>query len=165
LVSGPNGLSVPAGIAQTFPVGGLANAGTVIQSTNKQPVALVLELTGPGGDAATLDGATEPAARWIVLPSLPPVPGRTFLVVQNAGRVRAQIRLTAIGPEGQVQKGVPASLSIAPGRTRQIALPEPTGAPISVMLEATSGAVVAGSASLSLNGFGYAATLGTPIAD
>jgi hypothetical protein len=124
----------------------------------------MLELTGPGGDPATLEGATGPATRWLVLPSLSPVLGRTYLVLENPGRVPAQVRLSAIGIEGPIQTGVPASLVIPPGRTREVSLPEPGGTPISVMVESVSGSVVAGSASFSLNGFGYAAALGTPIA-
>ena len=163
LVSGPNGVSVPPQTAMSIPVGGLANAALDVTTTNRESVVAVLELTGPGGDSATLEGAPAPAAAWVVLPSLPPVLGRTYLVVENPGRVAAQVSLTTIGNGGAVATGVPATITVAPGRTRSISLPEPGGVPVSVLVRALTGSVVAGSASFSLNGFAYAATLGTPM--
>ncbi len=163
LVSGPNGASVPPQAAASIPVGGLANAALDVTTTNRQPVVAMLELTGPGGDRATLEGAPVAGAAWVVLPSLPPVLGRTYLVVENPGRVAAQVRLTTIGNGGAVANGVPATITVPPGRTRSMSLPEPGGVPISVLVQALRGSVVAGSASFSLNGFAYAAMLGTPM--
>ncbi|TMK81939.1 MAG: hypothetical protein E6G47_01910 [Actinobacteria bacterium] len=163
LVSGPNGVSVPPQTAVSIPVGGLANAALDVTTTNRESVVAVLELTGPGGDSATLEGAPAPAAAWVVLPSLPPVLGRTYLVVENPGRVAAKVSLSPIGNGGAVATGVPATITIAPGRTRSVSLPEPGGAPVSVLVRVVTGSVVAGSASFSLNGFAYAATLGTPM--
>ena len=122
LVSGPNGVSVPPQTAVSIPVGGLANAALDVTTTNRESVVAVLELTGPGGDSATLEGAPAPAAAWVVLPSLPPVLGRTYLVVENPGRVAAKVSLTPIGNGGAVATGVPATITIAPGRTRSVSL-------------------------------------------
>jgi hypothetical protein len=123
-------------------------------------------LTGTKGDQATIDGAPRPAPRWLVVPTLPPAGGLGLLILENPGRtdVRASIRL--IGADGPVAAALLEQVSVRAGRMLVVGLQGVAGhAPVSAIVVASTGTLVAGSASYSLNGLGYAATLGMPMTD
>jgi hypothetical protein len=160
VASGPNGLSVPGRAVRTFPISGFANAGMLIESTNRRPVVVALRTSGLGADQATVTGTRAALPRWLVLPTAPPTGGRTLLLLENPGRTGVRVSVALLGPNGSIAARGLGSISIPAGRTVQLVLPSAgTTSPAAIVL-ATGGGVVAGSASLSGGGSGFAATLG-----
>jgi hypothetical protein len=160
LVSGPIGLSVPAGGVASFQVDGLPDAGSVVRSTNQVPVALALRLSGPNGDSATLAGAPAPAAAWLVMATVPPSGGTEFVVLENPGRTDAVVTFTLIGGGAAPL----APVTVPAGRTIQVPLAPAVGKrPASVVVHSEGGTIVAAGVSYSSGDTGYAATLAIPI--
>jgi hypothetical protein len=161
LVSGPEGYSVGPGEAKTFQPERLKDSGLVVSASNDRPTIAALRLAGTGGDSATINGTSNTASRWLVLPASPPSGGRTFLLVQNPGRGQVRVSFELIGRNG------PASAirerTILSGRTIRIALPPQGGRPVSALVTARGGTIVAAGASYSSDRSGYAATLGLPM--
>jgi hypothetical protein len=161
LVSGPIGLSVPAGGVATFQVDGLPEAGSVVRSTNQVPVVLALRLAGPNGDSATLAGAPAPAAAWLVMATVPPSGGTEFVVLENPGRTDAVVTFTLIG--GGAAPPL-APVTVPAGRTIQVPLAPVVGKrPASVVVHSEGATIVAAGVSYSSGDTGYAATLAIPI--
>jgi hypothetical protein len=161
LVSGPEGFSVGPGLVKTFEPERVKDAGYVVASSNGRPLVAALRLAGPGGDAATIDGSATTANRWLVLPAVPPSGGRSFLVLQNPGRDRVDVTIRLIGGGGPVLLG-PGSRTLLPGRTIRVTLPPQEG-PVSAVVTARGGTIVASAASYSADLAGYASTLGLPM--
>jgi hypothetical protein len=161
VVSGPNGISIPAASAARAPVPPPPPAA-VVEAINGQPFAAVMTVPGPQGDTGIVSGSSSGHWAWLVLPSLAPRGGQSQLVLVNPGQTVATVTLSLFGPDGPVPG--PAPISIGPGRRFILALPSPDGVPLSVLARARGGTIVAGSASYSAAG-GYAATEGVPIGE
>ena len=162
LVSGPEGFSVGPGEVKTFQPERVKDAGLLVAGSNGRPMIAALRLTGPREDSATLNGSSTTAGDWLVMPTLPPTGGRSFLFLQNPGRRRVEVSFQLIGSEGPS----PASIrtrTIPPGGTIWIILPPQGDRPVSAVVSARGGTIVASVASYSLDRTGYAATLGLPI--
>lgn len=161
LVSGPVGLSVPAGGVATFQVDGLPDAGALVRSTNGVPVALALRLTGENGDVATLFGAPEAAASWLAMATVPPNGGTQSLVLENPGPTDSIVTFTLIGAAAAPPL---APVTVPAGRTIQVALGPAVGKRgVSVLVRSQAGGIVVASMSSSAGGTGYAVTLAIPI--
>lgn len=160
LVSGPEGFSVGPDEVKTFQPERVKDSGLLVAASNDRPIVASLRLTGSRGDSATINGSSITAARWLVLPTLPPSGGRSFLFVQNPGRRQVEVSFRLIGNDG------PAApirqRTILPGRTIRIGLPF-QGGPLSALVSARGGTIVAAVASYSVDRTGYAATLGLPM--
>jgi hypothetical protein len=162
VASGPNGVSVASNAVATSSVDLPGAPGIALQSMNGQPMVAAVRVEGPSGDADTVGLATAPARRWLVLPSVPPAGGLTFVILQNVGESTAQVSFTLLGPDGAVAPALPG-VSVPPGRTIRVPVRSAGGA-VTVLAEAALGTIVAGSASSSSDGSGFAATLGLPVA-
>jgi hypothetical protein len=161
LVSGPEGFSVGPGQVKTFLPERVKDAGLVVASSNGRPLLVALRVTGPGGDEATIDGSATTAGRWLVLPALPPSGGRSFLVLQNPGKDRVDLNIRLMGSGGPILSWA-GSRTLLPGRTIRISLPVQEG-PVSAVVTARGGTIVAAAASYSPDRAGYASTLGLPM--
>jgi hypothetical protein len=159
LVSGPNGVSIPPGSVVGAPLAPPPAAG-IIEATNGQPFASIMTAGGPQGDSDMVSGSPAGHPSWLVLPSRPPTGGQSLLVLVNPGKTEARVTLSLFGPDGPLPS--PGPLSIRPGRRITLALPSSGGVPVSVLVRARGGTIVAGTASYSAAG-GYAATQGVPI--
>jgi hypothetical protein len=161
LVSGPEGLTVGPGEVKTFSPERMKDAGLLVDSTNGRPILVAVRLTGPRGDSAIVSGTSTTARRWLVLPALPPVEGRSIVLVQNPGRSRVEVSFQLFGSDGSAASI--RSRSIPPGRTIKVILPNQGGRPVSTVVTARGGTVVAAIASYFSDRAGYAATLGLPM--
>jgi uncharacterized protein DUF5719 len=162
LLSGPEGLSVGPDEVKTFEPGRVKDAGLLVEAANGRAVLTALRLTGPGGDSAIINGVSDTAGRWLVMPALPPSGGRGFLVLQNPGRRPVQVSFRLIGTEGPAPASIPSRV-IPAGRTIRLALPSPGRRPLSAVVSAEGGTIVASAASYSSGRTAYAATLGLPM--
>jgi uncharacterized protein DUF5719 len=163
LVSGQSGLKVGGTEVKTYPVDA-RNTGTVVQSANDVPVAATRRLPGENGDDAAVTGATGPSPAWLVLPAMPPSGGLGLLVLENPGPEAATVSIRLFGQDGPVAAPLFESVSVPAGRTIGVGLLSTVGrTPVAAVVEASRGTIVAGSASYSLGGSAYAATLGVPI--
>ncbi len=161
VVSGPDGISLAAGEVRTIDVKGLT-LGAVVQSDNRQPICAVLRVAGPRGDEATVTGTPGAARAWLVLPALTPKGGRSLLVLQNPGRSGLRLAIQLLGPSGAVPAPRLSAISLPPGRTISVAIPVFASRPLTVVVRAQGGTVVAGTASYPAGG-GYAAMLALPM--
>ena len=161
VASGPNGVSVPSNAVATSSVDLSGAPGIVLRSMNGQSMVAAVRVQGPSGDSDTVNPATAPSRRWLVLPSVTPVGGLTYVILQNVGESIAQVSFTLLGPDGPVVPALPG-VSVPPGRTISVRVRSGGGA-VTVLAEAASGTIVAGSASSSSDGSGFAATLGLPV--
>jgi hypothetical protein len=163
LVSGVNGVSFGPGEVSSFDPAASAGLGVVVESTNQVPVVVARLEVGGQGDLASLGGATAGAARWLVMPGLPPSGGRGFLVLENPGRTAVRVSLAYIGRTGPPRAAPNGSVTVPAGRMVVFDLSADTGGkPITVVVAARGGTIVAASASYSRGG-GYGATLGEPM--
>lgn len=162
LMSGLEGFSVGPGEVKTFRTERVKDAGMLVAASNGRPMIPALRLTGLHGDSAMLNGSPTTSSRWLVMPALPPSGGRSFVLLQNPGRGRVEVSVRLIGSDGHPPASV-GQRAIPPGRTIRISLPSQGGRPVSAMVSARGGTVVAAVASYSLDRTGYAATLGLPI--
>jgi hypothetical protein len=136
----------------------------VVQSSNQVPVVAVRRTDGESGDSAILGGEADAARAWVVLPAVAPAGGNQLLLLQNAGRVDASVSLILIGRSGPIDNPSTDSMVVPSGRLVTVDLSSVSaGSPVSVLVTASQGTIVAGCASYSLDGKGYAATLGVPV--
>jgi len=162
LVSGAEGLSLAADAVRTFEPARLKDAGLLVEDSNGRPVISAVGLTGPRGDSAGLNGSTVAARRWLVMPGLPPTGGRAYLLVQNPGRHPVEVSFRLIGAGATPPRSILPRVVLS-GRTMKLALPLQGGRPVSVLVDADGGTIVAAAASYSLGRTAYAATLGMPM--
>jgi hypothetical protein len=164
LVTGLDPVSLGPGEVKAFGLGGLADAGVVVQSSNRVPVVAVRRTVGESGDAAVLGGEGDGARAWVVLPAVAPEGGSQLLLLQNAGRVDASVSLILIGRSGPIDNPSTDSMVVPSGRLVTVDLSSVSAdSPVSVLVTASQGTIVAGCASYSLDGKGYAGTLGVPV--
>jgi hypothetical protein len=164
VLSGVGAISLGPGAVRLVELGDLTDAGVVIRSTNHVPIVATRRAAGERGDVATGGGAPEAAARWIVLPSLTPAGGRILLLLENPGRTDADVGLVFLGRGGGIEAPAVDRLTVKSNRMVVVDLSSALGArPITVVVTAGGGTIVAGTASYSLGGDGYASTLGEVI--
>jgi hypothetical protein len=85
-------------------------------------------------------------------------------VIENSGPTDARVTLTLIGRGGEVSAPSIDRLTVGSDRMAVLDLSTAVGhRPITVLVTAAGGTVVAGSASYSLGGNGYASTLGEAV--
>jgi hypothetical protein len=101
-------------------------------------------------DVASTAGAPRTATDWVVLPPTPPAGGTAVVLLQNPGRVPAEVRLTPLGPEGPAD---PQTVTVPALSTARVDLPQPAAAAV----HALSGEVVAAGASLGPRTYAVAA--------
>jgi hypothetical protein len=163
-VAGPGGITLQPEGVRTIEVDELADASVVVHAPQDQAVAVAMRLAGEGGDGATITGAPRAVSSWLVMPTLPPSGGRAFLVLENPGPEAARISVQMLGPAGPLAAAGLESIPLPPGRTIQVSLPASAeGEPLSAIVTAESGTLVAAGASYSSDGSGYATTLGIPM--
>jgi hypothetical protein len=133
-------------------------SGLVVDATGDVPV-VAARRTFSGGDVGAMSGASTTAASWVVSPTVPPTGGRQNLLLQNAGLedVTVRVRLFGEAAEDLGEWLVPA------GRTIVVPYAERPSAPAWASVVALEGTIVAGSASVSLGGDGYAVAMGLPL--
>lgn len=164
LLTGLDPVSLGPGEVKAFGLGGQVDAGVVVQSSNQVPVMAVRRMEGESGDAAILGGEADDARAWVVLPAVPPEGGNQLLLLQNSGRVDASVSLTLIGRSGPIDNPSTDSIVVPSGRLVTVDLSSVSArSPVSVLVTASQGTIVAGCASYSQDGKGYAATLGVPV--
>jgi hypothetical protein len=164
VISGIGGLSLGSEQVLGYEVEAERPIGTVVESTNRIPIVAARRLTGTNGDPATITGADTSYRRWLVLPTLPLSGGHELLVVENPGLKDVRLSVQLIGAAGPVAAGDLASSVVRAGRTLVLDLTTVAGGrPVSALLSAEGGTIVAAGTSYSADGLGYAATLGVPI--
>lgn len=134
-------------------------SGLVVDATGDVPVVTTRRTVHAGGDVGAISGASTSAVSWVVPPTVPPTGGRQHLLLQNAGLedVTVRIRLFGEAAEDLGEWLVPA------GRTIVVPYAERPTAPAWASVVALQGTIVAGSASVSLGGDGYAVAVGLPL--
>ena len=161
LLSGLDGIQLEPDSAKVFDLGNLPEAGIVVQSTNGVPFVASRRVGGARGDSAGVSGSPLPSAAWIVLPPTPPGGGRVTLMLQNPGQAAASVTLTLIGRRGVIPAPAIGQVQVPGSRMVVVDLSTAIGRrPVSVVIQANGGTVVAGSASYSLGGDAYASTIG-----
>jgi hypothetical protein len=163
VLSGPDGMSLGPGGVLAYEVKDLQSGGVVVQSTNRARTAAALILTGAGDDSAGLGGTADPFPRWLVPPTVPIRGGTGVVILQNPGHAAAQVTLQAIGENGYLDLPGLGQVTVAAGRTLVVPLQTATGSPVSVVVTAQEGMVVASGSSSVADGAGYSATLGLPM--
>jgi hypothetical protein len=162
VVSGVGGVSLASQSVRALDVDA-SGAGIVVRSTNGVPVVAARRVLGVRGDVATLGGATQGHRVWMVLPTSPPSGGHTSLILENPGGSVSSVTLRLLGKTGEVSSVSIGTLQVQPARTIVVDLFAQTGSkPITVIVTATNGTVVAAGASYARRG-GYASTQGEPV--
>jgi hypothetical protein len=162
VVGGLGRQTLAPGRAATIQAPGTLGGGMLISSTNGGEVAAAMRVSGPNGDDATITGATAPARAWVVPPTAPASGGSALLVLHNPGARTVQVQIRLLGPQGEIPSSL-GPVSVAPGRQMIVQEFVSGGAPVSAVVTATGQGIVAGGASTSLSGRGFAATVGVPI--
>jgi hypothetical protein len=161
-VSAPSTQIVHASTAATISTPDFPGAGDVVRSVGQVPVAAALRLDGGDGDQATIAGAEAPASSWVILSGVPEEGGDQLLVLQNPGTRAAEVEVRLIGGSGALTSG-PGTVVVPGGRTITIDLSDFVGTtPVSALVTASEGTIVAAGASYSLDRRGYGLTLGVP---
>jgi len=163
VLSGVGGVSLAAQSIRALDLDA-TGAGLVVRSTNGVPVVAARRVVGERGDVATIDGSPQDHRTWMVLPTSPPTGGHTYLILENPGTTSASVTVRLLGKGGEVSSPslgvlvVPAARTIVVDLFGQVRLK-----PITVIVSASTGTVVAASASYAAGGGGYASTLGLPV--
>ncbi|MDP8956643.1 MAG: DUF5719 family protein [Actinomycetota bacterium] len=157
-------LRLPPGGVAGEDLGGVENAALVLESRNGRSVAASVVVEAEETDSAAVGGVLRAEERWLVLPGTPPEGGRQLLVLQNPARTEALVRLSFIGPDGPFSGSRVGSVRVPGGRTMEIEIPSgPEGKPLTAVVEAQTGTVVAAQASYSEDDTGYASSVGVPM--
>jgi hypothetical protein len=137
-------------------------AGLVVEVTADVPIAASRRTLGPDGDVGAISGVSMPASSWVIPPTVPPGSGTVQrLVLQNPGSrdVTVHVRLFGDTPEDLGDVTIPAGRTIAVGTDDE----RLAGAPIWGWVTSDEGTFVAGSASVSMQGRGFALSVGVPL--
>jgi hypothetical protein len=67
-----------------------------VRRQDGDPFAAALRSTGPGNDAAATRGATTPANRWVVLPTVAGEPARPGIVIANPSDTPSQVQVVRL---------------------------------------------------------------------
>ncbi|HEX2069196.1 MAG TPA: DUF5719 family protein [Actinomycetota bacterium] len=157
---------VPPGGVLGEDLGAVNNASLVLESTNGRQVATGVVVEAEEKDSAAVGGVLRAEDAWLVLPGTPPDGGRQLLILQNPARTEASVRLSFIGPDGPFRGAEVGSVQVPGGRTVEREIPAgPGGQPLSVIVRAERGTVVAAQTSYSADETGYASSVGLPMRD
>lgn len=157
-------LRIPPGGVAGEDLGAVENAALVLESTNGREVATGVVVEGEDGDSAAVDGVLRAEDAWLVLPGTPPEGGKQLLILQNPARTEASVRLSFIGPDGPIFRPGIGSAQVPGGRTVEIELPVgPDGKPVTAVVKAENGTVIAAQTSYSADDTGYASSMGVPM--
>ena len=151
-------------LADAAPAGGTSRTVPITTAT---PTTLVVQAAGPdvafarrtfgvASDQGSTAGATEPAAAWIVLPSVVGQPSHPAIALANPGAELAVITLTALPADGAA---VPEPVTVEVPPLSTVTAPKAFVAAASmssVLATATSGTFVPASASYALGREGFA---------
>jgi hypothetical protein len=162
VLSGAQGPAMGAEGILALPLSGLRRGGLVVEASGAPGVAAELVLAARGGGTAATGLAAAPERWWLVLPTVPPGAreGRQVLVLTNPGTEPAQVDVRLLGEAGPVPTFL-RTVQVPEGRSVQVDLGGVAGGrPVTALLRATEGAVVAGGAWVGPSGEGYAATVG-----
>lgn len=152
--------SVEGGKARTVRLEAL-DAGLVVTAEGREPLLAGRRLAG-AQDLASVSGATGGSGAWLALPASAPEGGEATLFVENPGDEVARVRISLLTETGPAEAPGIAAVSLRPGSMRTIDLAGLLGAePVTAVVVAESGAVVAGQAAVGPDG--YAVALGAPI--
>ncbi len=153
----------PGGVAGED-LGAVENASLVLESTNGRQVATGVVVEAEEKDSAAVGGVLRAEDAWLVLPGTPPDGGRQLLILQNPARTAASVRLSFIGPDGPFRGAETGSVQVPGGRTVETEIPAgPEGKPLTVVVRAERGTVVAAQTSYSGDDTGYASSVGLPM--
>lgn len=151
---------VEPGKAATVPVDGL-NGGFLLAGESEEELVAGRRLRGRN-DLASATGVQAAAGAWVALPATPPGGDGAVLFLQNPGDEVAEVELSLLTETGPAQAPELAEIAMRPGSTRTVDLADFLGAePVSVMVTARTGAVVAGQAAEAPEG--YAVAVGVPL--
>ncbi|MGZ8624590.1 MAG: DUF5719 family protein [Actinomycetota bacterium] len=153
-----------AALADAAPAG---ESARTIPFTTGTPTTLVVNAAGPdvafarrtfgvASDQGSTAGATEPAAAWIVLPSVVGQPSHPAIVLANPGEERATVTLSVLPVEGE-SLPEPVTVEVPPLST--VLAPKgfvTEASTSSVLVLASSGTLVPASASYALGREGFA---------
>lgn len=157
-------LRLPPGGVNGKDLGDVENAGLVVESRNGRQLTAAVVVEREDADSAAVGGVLRAEERWLVLPGTPPDGGRQLLILQNPARTEAAVRLRFIGPRGPFSGPAVGSVRVPGGRTVRIEMPtQAEGKPVTAVVEAESGTVVAAQASYSTDEKGYASSVGVPM--
>lgn len=150
----------PAFRGSTFEVSA-PDAGIVVVAEGERGFVAQRRMQREGEEAST-GGVPEGAQRWVAHPVVPPAGGLSSLLIQNAGRETAEVRLRLLTFEGPAEAPSIARMVLPAGHQRAIPLGDLVGeVPVSVLVEAETGRVVVGQ--FSISAAGYAVAVGTPL--
>jgi len=148
--------AAPAGeSARTVPFTTGSPASLVVHAAGPD-VAFARRTFGVASDQASTAGATEPAAAWIVLPSVVGQPSHPAIALANPGQEPAVVTLSALPVEGE-SAPEPVTVEVPPLST--VLAPKAfvtEASTASVLVLASSGSVVPTSASYALGREGFA---------
>ncbi|HEX2090177.1 MAG TPA: DUF5719 family protein [Actinomycetota bacterium] len=157
-------LRLPPGAVAGEDLGAIDKAALVLESTNGREVATGVVVEAEKGDSAAIGGVLRPEEGWLVLPGTPPEGGRQLLILQNPARTEASVRVSFIGPDGPFVGREVGSVRVPGGRTVEMEIPAgPEGNPLTAVVEAERGTVVAAQTSYSGDDLGYASSVGLPM--
>ena len=113
-------------------------------------------------DGASTAGATHPAARWAALPPLTPDGGRAVLLIANPGTEAARVSVELLTPDGARRPQDLMDVAVPPGTMASIDISAIAAEePVTALVTASQGAVVAAQAGTSEAGF--AVSVGVPL--
>ena len=161
-VSGTNASALPAGRATTFEQSGFGDAGDLVTAKGRAVLAAAVRLESNGGDQATMGAVAAPARTWVVPAAVAPIGGTQELALFNPGSATVRVTIQPFGNAGP--SGAETAVTVPAGRTVTVSLSALFGTqPLSSVVTATDGAIVVGTASLTPDGKGFAATTGVPV--
>lgn len=136
-------------------------AGLVVAAEGRAPLLAGRRLAG-AEDLASVSGVSGGRPMWVALPASGPEGGEATLIVENPGDQVARVRISLLTATGAAQAPEIASLALPPGSLRAVDLASLLGEePVSALVVAETGNVVAGQAAAGPKG--YAVALGVPL--
>lgn len=154
-VEAVNEAEAPAFRGSTFEVAA-PDAGVVVVGEGERGFVAQRRMHREGEEAST-GGVVEGAERWVAHPVVPPAGGASSLLLQNPGDVPAEVALRLLTSEGPAEAPSIARVVLPAGHQRVIPLADLVGEePVSVLVEAATGRVVAGQFSISPAGYAVA---------
>lgn len=136
----------------------LADAALLVAADGPTPLVAQRRLVMATEQASTA-GSPGGAARWVALPAMTPEGGTASLLLQNPEDEVAEVRLRLLTLDGPAEAPSIARIVLPPGRLRILPLGDLVGTqPVSVLVEADIGTVVA--AQIATSGAGFALSVG-----
>ena len=144
-------------------LGDVEKAGLVVSTSSGRQVAAAVVVDSKDKDSAAVGGIHRPDNEWLVLPGTPPDGGEQVLILQNPARTEAVVQVTYLGAAGPVfPEGGNGSIRVPGGRTVEVEVKTDQGKPLTAVVKASVGTLVAAEASYSGKD-GYASSVGMPM--